>query len=65
MANSPILQSLGFGGGLGDQLSGQVGEETDEERRRRLLRLQGRQDLGAGASLSSVATSIFGGAYGR
>jgi hypothetical protein len=64
MAISPILTSLGFGGGLGDQLSDQVAGETDEERRRRLLRQQGRQDLGPGASLSSAASSIFG-AYGR
>jgi hypothetical protein len=64
MAISPILQSLGYGTGLGDQLAGQAGQETEEERRRRLLRLQGRQELGSGAALTAAATSLFG-AYGR
>jgi hypothetical protein len=61
-AASPVLASLGYG--LGDRLADQVQGETEEERRRRLLRLQGRQELGAGSAVSPVAGSLFG-AYGR
>jgi hypothetical protein len=68
MAISPILQSLGFGGGLGDQLSDQVADETEEERRRRLGLLQQRQRLGTGSTLSPIMNALSGsvlGAYGR
>jgi len=61
-SNSPILTSLGFG--LGDQLSSQVGDESEEEQRRRRLGLLQRQQLGSNAELSPVARSLFG-AYGR
>jgi hypothetical protein len=59
-------QALGFGrtgiaaassGGLGDQLSQQVGEETDEEKLRRRLGLSLTQ---SGAAGSPAARSLFG-----
>jgi hypothetical protein len=63
-------QALGFGrtgvasaspvnsGGLGDQLSQQVGEETEEEKRRRQLGLSVTQSGAAG--LSPASRSLFG-----
>jgi hypothetical protein len=60
---SPAGSALGFGrtgiasaspgssGGLGDQLSQQVGEETDEEKRRRQLGLSVTQQSPAMQSL--------------
>jgi hypothetical protein len=62
MALSPILSALGYG----DQLADQVAGETEEERKKRLLRLQ--QQGSSGSSLSLVFNAISGsalGAYGR
>jgi hypothetical protein len=54
-------QALGFGssvnsGGLGDQLSQQVGEETEEEKRRRQLGLSVTQ-----SGASPAMTALLGG----
>ena len=57
-AGSPVLSALGYGG---QQLSDQVAGETEEERRRRLLRLQTQTP---GSTLSPVVNSLFG-SYGR
>jgi hypothetical protein len=57
---SPAGQSLGLGSipGLGDALAGQVGDETDELRKKRLLQQQQSQLLGPGGSAASA--SLFG-----
>jgi len=62
VGNAPSFSAYG----LGDILQGQVRDETEEERRRR-LRLAGQQQ-GAGSPLGSAPVSqLFGGtgAYGR
>ena len=61
IASTPVLSALGYGG---QQLSDQVAGETEEERRRRLLRLQTQTP---GSTLSPVVNSLFGGSsvYGR
>ncbi len=59
--------------GLGDQLSGQVRDETEEERRKRLRGLFGQQDTrfgplsgtGAGSIFGNTAASSIFGSYGR
>jgi hypothetical protein len=57
---SPAGASLGLGSipGLGDALAGQVGDETDELRKKRLLQQQQQQLLGPGGSAASA--SLFG-----
>jgi hypothetical protein len=57
---SPAGQALGLGSipGLGDALSGQVGDETEELRKKRLLQQQQQQLLGPGGSAASA--SLFG-----
>jgi hypothetical protein len=74
MANGTPLSAAGqqlFGGtGLGDMLAGQVSDETEELRRRRLAQM-GRPDLGMGgyggsrAALASPAGSLLAGFGGR
>jgi hypothetical protein len=58
-ADFGIGMSTGVGG-LGDMLSQQVGEETDEEKLRRRLGLSVTQQSG-----SLAVQSLFGGAGGR
>jgi hypothetical protein len=61
---SPAGTALGLGSipGLGDALSGQVGDETDELRKKRLLQQQQSQLLGPGGSAASA--SLFGSGIG-
>jgi hypothetical protein len=60
---SPAGTALGLGNlggtGLGDALTGQVADQTDELRRKRMLEAQQRGLLGPGGS--AAATSLFGG----
>lgn len=49
--------------GLGAELVDQVGEETDEMRRKRLLELQQRKLYGSTA-MGGAVTSLFGGGVG-
>jgi hypothetical protein len=73
MANTAFSaagQALGFGrtgiasaspgnsGGLGDMLSQQVGEETEEERRKRMLGLSVTQS-GASPAMQSLLGGVF------
>lgn len=44
--------------GLGDDLTQQVQDETEEQRRKRMLDIQQRQQLGPAGSLA--VTSLFG-----
>jgi hypothetical protein len=61
MANG-ISTSLGIlPGSAADQLTGQVNDETDEERKKRLKLLQ--QQQGPGSALGAVS-SLFGGQGG-
>jgi hypothetical protein len=55
---SPAGSQLFAGMGLGDQLAGQVADETDELRRRRLAQLGGRPDL---AGSLGYGSSVLGG----
>jgi hypothetical protein len=57
---SPAGAQLGLGGssGLGGLLQDQVGDETDELRKKRLLQQQQQQLLGPGGSAASA--SLFG-----
>ncbi len=53
--------------GLGAELVDQVGEETDEMRRKRLLELQQRKLYGSNTgapALGGAVTSLFGGGVG-
>lgn len=57
-ANSGGLSPASADLGLGDMLSQQVASETEEQRRKRMLEAQQRQQLGPTGSLS--VTSLFG-----
>jgi len=69
--------SLGLGGYGGSQLSGQVQDETEEERRKRLRGLFGQQggqqgdrfsplsNAGPGSIFGNTAASSIFGSYGR
>jgi hypothetical protein len=60
---SPAGAQLGLNNlGLGGQLQGQVADETDELRRKRMLEAQQRQLLGTGSS--AAGASLFGGLGG-
>jgi anthranilate phosphoribosyltransferase len=52
--NSPAVNDLG----LGDMLSSQVKDETEEERKKRMREMQERQLMGPGGSLATM--SLFG-----
>jgi hypothetical protein len=58
MSMSPAVESLG----LGDALSAQVKDETDEERKRRIKETQERSMMGPSGSLATL--SLFGGSGG-
>jgi H+/Cl- antiporter ClcA len=64
MSFSPAGMSLGLNNlpGLGTALAGRVGDETEEERKKRMLELQQRQLLGPGGS--AAASSLFGSPFG-
>ena len=57
------LNTLGRVPGLGDALAGQVGDETDELRKRRMQEEQQRALLGPGGG-SPASASLFGGIGG-
>jgi hypothetical protein len=61
---SPAGAQLGLGGipGLGTALADQVGTDTEEMRRKRMLEAQQRQLLGPGGS--PAAGALFGSALG-
>jgi hypothetical protein len=61
----PGNMSLGVASdlGLGGQLSQQVQDETDEQRRKRMLDAQQNSLLGPASSLA--ASALFGGVNGR
>ena len=61
----PGNMSLGVASdlGLGGQLSQQVQDETDEQRRKRMLDAQQNSLLGPASSLA--ASALFGGTNGR
>jgi hypothetical protein len=61
---SPAGTALGLGQipGLGDALAGQVTDDTEELRRKKMLEAQQRQLLGP--SGSAAANSLFGGLSG-
>lgn len=62
MALNSITQSLGIlPGSAADQLTGQVSDETEEERKKRLKLMQ--QQQGPGSALGAV-NSLFGGGLG-
>lgn len=56
---SPAVESLGLGG---DALAQQVGDETEEERKKRIKQVQERALMGETGSLATLA--LFGGAGG-
>lgn len=56
--NSAGLSPASAALGLGDMLSGQVAGETEEQRKKRMLEMQQRQQLGPSGSLA--VTSLFG-----
>jgi hypothetical protein len=64
MALNPILGGYAAADlGLGSQLSDQVKNETDEERKKRLARQN--QLLGSGSALSAAGGALLGGSpYG-
>jgi hypothetical protein len=53
-ANSAAVDALGLGGDLGQQ----VKDETEEERKKRMMQVQQMQSLGPSGSLA--VSSIFG-----
>lgn len=58
MPNSPTLSPAAVDLGLGDMLGQQVAGETEEARKKRMLELQQKQQLGPAGSLA--VTSLFG-----
>lgn len=58
MPGMPGLSPAGADLGLGDMLGQQVAGETEEQRKKRMLELQQRQQLGPTNSLA--VTSLFG-----
>lgn len=52
------LATTDLGMGMGDALREQVSSETEEQRKKRLLQIQERAQLGPGGSLA--VTSLFG-----
>lgn len=56
--NNPGYSAAGSDLGLGDMLSKQVSDETDEERKKRMAQMQQRQLMGPAGSLA--VTSLFG-----
>lgn len=58
MVDVPGLSAAGAALGLGDMLTEQVADETEEARKKRMLEAQQRQMLGPTGSLA--VTSLFG-----
>ncbi len=58
LAPSSPFSSAASDLGLGDQLGQQVADETEEMRKKRMLELQQKQQLGPAGSMS--VTSLFG-----
>jgi RecA/RadA recombinase len=57
-ANNPGLSPAGADLGLGDLLAEQVAGETEEQRKKRMLEMQQRREMGPAGSLA--VTSLFG-----
>lgn len=62
MPGNPMMSASANDLGLGGMLQDQVGDETEEARKKRLKEIQDRQMGGPGGSLATMA--LFGGGMG-